>query len=156
MATHSSVLAWRIPGTGEPGGLPSMGSHWVVHDWSDLAVVAVQTKLKTITKKLLTLVFNYPACLYVCQCMWYHFPGGSEGKESACNARDLDLILRLGRSPGEGNGNHSNIPAWRIPWIEEPNGLQSWDHSWTWLSKYHTHTCDITDTILLLQTSYFL
>ena len=37
MATHSSVLAWRIPGTGEPGGLLSMGSHRVGHDWSDLA-----------------------------------------------------------------------------------------------------------------------
>ena len=42
MATHSSVLAWRIPGTGEPGGLPSMGSHRVGHDGSDLAVVAVE------------------------------------------------------------------------------------------------------------------
>ena len=40
MATHSSVLAWRIPGTGEPGGLPSMGSHRVGHNWSDLAAVA--------------------------------------------------------------------------------------------------------------------
>ena len=40
MATHSSVLAWRTPGTGEPGGLPSMGSHRVGHDWSDLAVAA--------------------------------------------------------------------------------------------------------------------
>ena len=37
MATHCSVFAWRIPGTGEPGGLPSMGSHRVRHDWSDLA-----------------------------------------------------------------------------------------------------------------------
>ena len=41
MATYSSVLAWRIPGTGEPGGLPSMGSHGVGHDWSDLAAAAV-------------------------------------------------------------------------------------------------------------------
>ena len=41
MATHSSVLAWRIPGTGEPGGLPSMVSHRVGHDWSDLAAAAV-------------------------------------------------------------------------------------------------------------------
>ena len=40
MATHSSVLAWRIPGTGEPGGLPSMGSHRVGHDWRDLAAAA--------------------------------------------------------------------------------------------------------------------
>ena len=38
MTTHSTVLAWRIPGTAEPGGLPSMGSHRVGHDWSDLAV----------------------------------------------------------------------------------------------------------------------
>ena len=37
MATHSSVLAWRIPGTGEPGGLPSTGSHRLGYDWSDLA-----------------------------------------------------------------------------------------------------------------------
>ena len=37
MATHSSALAWRIPGTAEPGGLPSMGSHRVRHNWSDLA-----------------------------------------------------------------------------------------------------------------------
>ena len=38
--THFSVLAWRIPGTGEPGGLPSMGLHRVGHDWSDLAAAA--------------------------------------------------------------------------------------------------------------------
>ena len=46
MATHSSVLAWRIPGTGEPGGMPSMGSHRVGHDWSDLAAAAVATARK--------------------------------------------------------------------------------------------------------------
>ena len=40
MAIHSSVLAWRIPGTGEPGGLLSMGSHRVGHDRSDLAAAA--------------------------------------------------------------------------------------------------------------------
>ena len=42
MATHSSVLAWRIPGMGEPGGLPSMGSHRVGHDWSDLAAAGLR------------------------------------------------------------------------------------------------------------------
>ena len=46
MATHSSVLAWRIPGTGKPGGLPSMGSHRVGHDWSDLAAAAAAAYLK--------------------------------------------------------------------------------------------------------------
>ena len=40
MAAHSIVLAWGIPGTGEPGGLPSMGSHRVGHNWSDLAAAA--------------------------------------------------------------------------------------------------------------------
>ena len=46
MAPHSSTLAWRIPGTGEPGGLPSMGSHRVGHDWSDLAAAAYTWNLK--------------------------------------------------------------------------------------------------------------
>ena len=41
MATHSSTFAWRIPGTAEPGGLPSMESHKVRHDSSDLAAAAV-------------------------------------------------------------------------------------------------------------------
>ena len=51
MATHSSVLVWRILGTGEPGGLPSMGSHRVGHNWSNLAAavaaaVCVRMKVK--------------------------------------------------------------------------------------------------------------
>ena len=49
MATHSSVLAWRIPGTGEPGGLPSMGSHRVEHDSCDLAATSVQAHFAEIT-----------------------------------------------------------------------------------------------------------
>ena len=42
MSTHSSGLAWRLPGTAEPGGLPSMGSHRVRHDWSHLAAAAAK------------------------------------------------------------------------------------------------------------------
>ena len=45
MATHSSVLAWRIPGMGEPGGLQSMGSHRVGHNWSNLAAAAAAARL---------------------------------------------------------------------------------------------------------------
>ena len=44
MTTHSSVLAWRIPGTAEPGGLPSMGLHRVGHDWRDLAATAADMR----------------------------------------------------------------------------------------------------------------
>ena len=50
MATHSSVLVWRIPGMGEPGGLPSMGSHRIRHESSDLAAAAMtenEEKLKS-------------------------------------------------------------------------------------------------------------
>ena len=79
MTTHSSVLAWRIPGTGEPGGLPSMGSHRVGHDWSDLAAAAGISSL-------------------------VGFPCGSVDKESACNAGDLGSVPGLGRSPGEWKG----------------------------------------------------
>ena len=55
----------------------------------------------------------------------YKFPGGSDNKESACNAEDPGLILGLERSPGEGNGYPSSIPAWRIPGMEEPGRPQS-------------------------------
>ena len=51
MATHSSVLAWRIPGTGEPGGLPSLGSHRVGHDWSDLAAAAAMINTVVLLKE---------------------------------------------------------------------------------------------------------
>ena len=58
------------------------------------------------------------------------FPGGSSGKESACNVGDLGLIPGLGRSPGgdpleEGMAIHYSILAWRIPWTKESGRLQS-------------------------------
>ena len=56
MATHSSVLAWRIPGTGEPGRLPSMGSHRVGHDWSDLAAAAAAGSISFLPGEI---VLNY-------------------------------------------------------------------------------------------------
>ena len=86
MATHSSILAWRIPGTGEPIGLPSMGSHRVGHDWSDLAAAAAASTVYVV-------VYVFPG-----------FPCGSVGKESACSAGDLGLIPELRRSPGKGKG----------------------------------------------------
>ena len=72
MATHSSILAWRIPGTTEPGGLPSLGSHRVGHDWSDLAAAAAAavpvpvypqtTLLKSLPLLLITLLF---CCIFL-------------------------------------------------------------------------------------------
>ena len=73
MAAHSTVLAWRIPGTGEPGGLPSLGSRRVGHDWSDLAAAAVYIKRG--------------------------FPGGSGGKESALQCRRSGFYSWVGKIP---------------------------------------------------------
>ena len=79
------------------------------------------------------------------------FPSGSDGKESACNVGDSGWIPGLGRSPGEGMATHSSILAWRIPWTEEPGGLQSigsqrCGHNWSHLARsmhkqlIHAHT----------------
>jgi len=67
MATHSSILAWRIPGTEEPSGLPSMGSHRVGHDWSDLAVAAAwyfdwETFLKLLSILHMNLKATFEGC----------------------------------------------------------------------------------------------
>ena len=59
MATHSSVLAWRISGMGEPGGLPSMGSHRVGHDWSDLAVAVELTNQITAICSIMFTIMLY-------------------------------------------------------------------------------------------------
>ena len=95
MATHSSIIAWKISWTEEPGELQSMGSQRVGHDW------ATNTYLLT----------------YLGTNMG--FPGGSDGKESACNSGDLDLIPGLGRSLEKGMATHSRILAQRIPWAED-------------------------------------
>ena len=62
--------------------------------------------------------------------IWWN-KGGSDGKESACNAGNLGSILGLGRSPGNRNGYHSSILAWRIPWV---HGVAK---SQTWLNDFH-------------------
>ena len=64
MATHSSVLAWRIPETGEPGGLPSLGSHRVGHDWSDLAAAAAARHIPH-----LSATYEHQT-LYTMSCFW--------------------------------------------------------------------------------------
>ena len=57
--------------------------------------------------------------------MRWGFPGGLDNKESACNAGDQGLKPELGRSLEKGMATHSSILACRIPWTEEPGGLQS-------------------------------
>ena len=69
MAPHSSVLAWRIPGTEEPGGLPSMGLHRVGHNWSDLTVTAwicqhldLGLPVSSTVRRYIFLVLKHPVC----------------------------------------------------------------------------------------------
>ena len=74
-------------------------------------------------------------------------PSGSAGEESVCRARDTGHVGStpgLGRSPGGGNGNHPGILTWKIPWTEEPDGLQfkglqrvrySWALNWNLTNK---------------------
>ena len=99
--------------------------------------------------------FNFMAAVTVCSdfgaqeykiCHFfpiYSFPGGLDGKESACNAGDLGLIPGLGRCAGEGNGvaTHSSLLAWRIP--VDRGAWQATVHeitkNRTWLSYYWQH-----------------
>ena len=72
MATYSSVLAWRIPGMREPGGLPSMGLHRVEHDWSNLAAAAPDSILKRrdvtfVTKVHLLKAMVFPVIMCKCE-----------------------------------------------------------------------------------------
>ena len=64
MATHSSILAWRISGTEEPGGLPSMGSHRVGHNWSDLAAAAAYVYVHLYT-------YTHIICVFLCVYVYY-------------------------------------------------------------------------------------
>ena len=67
-------------------------------------------------------------------------PGSSNGKEYACIVGDPRSIPGLSRSPGEGNAAHSSILAWRIPWTEEPGGLQFMALKGLDTSEWLTHT----------------
>ena len=97
MATHSSVLAWRIPGTGHPGGLSSMGSHRVGHNWSDWAAAgAVQSPL----------VAQWSGICLAMQDTWVRSLGREDPLE-------------------EEMATYSSIVAWEVPWTEEPGRLQS-------------------------------
>ena len=74
---------------------------------------------QAILRKILTDLTSYQFKTFIC------FPGGSDGKESACNTGDLGSFPGSGRFPEEGKATHCSILAWRIQWTEEPGRLQS-------------------------------
>ena len=106
MATHSSVLAWRIPGTGEPGGLPSMGSHRVGHDCSDLAAAAAAAKEFRKTN-FFSEGLIAQSCLTLCNPMDCSLPGSpvhedSSGKNTGqcCHSFLQGIFPTQGSNPG--------------------------------------------------------
>ena len=121
MATHSSVLAWRIPEMGEPGGLPSMGSHRVRHDRSNLAAAAATT--------------------------FEDFPGGASGEEPSCQRRRYksryDPWIRKIPQRRIWQPTTVFLPG-ESPWTEEPGRLKSTGsrragHDWNDLACMQWH-----------------
>ena len=121
MATHSSVLAWRIPGMAEPGGLLSMGSHRVGHDWSDLAAAAA--------------AYTHGGLSW-----WLRW------KRICLQFRRPSFDPWVGRSPGKGNGYPLHIyylenSTDRGAWQTRVHGVTELDTTeWLTLSfHFYTH-----------------
>ena len=154
MAPHSSVLAWRIPGTAEPGGLPSMESQRVGHDWSDLAAAAVKA-------------MAFPVTMYgceswtikkaECQKNWFWIVVLEKTLESPLDCKEIKLVnpkanqswIFIGRTDAEAETTILWSPdaktwlTWKAPdagkdWRQEEKGMTEdeivgWHH---WLNGH--------------------
>ena len=134
MAPHSSTLAWRIPGTAEPCGLPSTGSHRVGHDWSDLAAACPYSDSSLIgyyKTEYSPLCYTVGSCwlsilyilVFVCVC--------------AC-AKLLQLCLTL-CDPMDyslpGSSVHGILQARILEWVAiSSRRRSSWPRDWTCIS----------------------
>ena len=111
MATHSSTLAWKIPWTEEPGRLPSMGSHRVGHNWSDLAAAAayrVSYYLQIVTALHPPFWFGYLLLLFLVWLLWLELP--KLHWVEVVRAGILALFLNLA-------GRHSAFYHWVLCWL---------------------------------------
>ena len=194
MATHSSILAWKIPRTEEPGVLRSMGLQKVRHDWATahtytlycrtlLFIHSIYNGLRLLIPSHHSWISLVRACECTCMCVcakfWTILPptqGCVSTTTDTIPNRSNDCPVALLYShplPSyrektfihvslkklfdlleshvyvfleEGMATHSSILAWRIPWTEEPGGLQFMGsqrvgHDWSDLAC--THTCII-------------
>ena len=145
MATYSSVLAWRIPGTGEPGGLPSMGSHRVGHDWSDVAKAA---ELDT-TERLNWTVLTWDHIPFFFPHVWGRFswsgkrkllknkgwartalgfPSGKAVQNPTAIQEPQALSLNWENPLEKEIAIHSSVIAWNILWTDGLAGYSLWGH----------------------------
>ena len=164
MVTHSSVLAWRIPGTGEPGGLPSMELHKVRHNWSDLAAAAAVPytinefkrdafKLGEVDSRFDSSITNTVIESISCPNVPQGCPGDS-GKESACHCQ---WHKRHGFDPRAGK------ILWRRKWQPTPVFLPGNFHGQSSLVGYSPwgrkewdmteHTCTHTHSPITILCS---
>ena len=125
MATHSSVLAWRIPGTGEPGGLPSMGSLRVGHDWGDSAAAAALILSYTNHQLLLLLSMSSLKSHWSC----LQSPASSRWDPTALGSlfsptSDGRLLTCWKKEHGPPFWNHS-VPWTHSLWASAGNGSPS-------------------------------
>ena len=124
MATHFSILAWKIPWTQESGVLQSKGLQRVEHDWAHRRTHR-HTHRHTHTD---TQFLSFPHSAVVNN-LW-----------PMQETPDAGSISALGRSPGVGNRTHSSMLAWKAPRAEEPGGLHGVTKSQTWMSTQHICT----------------
>ena len=140
MATHASILAWRIPWTEEPGGLQATGLQRAGHDWAtehthrtrqDLFCTFIQFPLFLPPASG---SHNYDLFFYECVYLFLKYnwpmgvPSGLAVKNPPAVQEPWETWVRSlgGEVPlEEGMATHSSILAWRNPWTEEPGGLKS-------------------------------
>ena len=108
MATHSSVLALRIPGTEEPDGLPPMGSHRVRYDWSDLAATSYKSKVNYIILSCLLTILYIAVCICHSQSSNVSLPALPLA-EAAC----LKTLAQVGLVPTHASSPQASISSLR-------------------------------------------
>ena len=145
MATHSSVLAWRIPGTGEPGGLLSVGSHRVGHDWSDLAAAAAAEFSKVIQAWAFR-VSRFLPHDFVLRLLTMRHQNWGGGKESFWNnGTDLEKLfwlefqlLKIVNVFISENCVFKGAIQQFLSWVKcasENNPLATSDYIWVWMNQ---------------------
>ena len=137
---HSSVLAWRIPGTGEPGGLPSVASHRVGHDWSDLAAAAAARMMISTCLVILVMLSltSWLRLLVYAQLLWnmeYAFHTGSNQWFQTGSRSGKEYIKAVYCHPAYLTYIQSTsceMPGWMKdkPGVLQSMGLQRVGHDW--------------------------
>ena len=121
MATHCSILAWKIPGTGEPGGLQSMGLQRVRHVLATECACYRKVQMNILSNSMHTHIHSH-ICIHVHMASQVVLVVKNLPVTAEDVRKDVGSIPRSGRSPGGGHGNPLQYFL-SVPWTEEPGGL---------------------------------